>query len=364
MSHYEERLEHDLGNIRGRVRELAERVDLALADAIKALLTGNQDLANETILGDLVVNRRVRKLDGKCHAFVARHLPSAGHLRFVSSVMRLSVALERIGDYAVVIARELGQLESEPPEKLVASIEIAGDQTRHMLRQAAQAFDEGNAELARGTLELGHAIYVGLRGVFRGLLAEGEAGSRSINDLFALGGAINRLSRVADQAENICEETIFAATGEMTKKRLSSVLFVAERDDAFTQLAVAYSRKAFSERNRFESAGWSEASEIEPRCRLFMEARGLDSGRLKPSTLDELGPEILEFDIIVSLQGRPGRQIAHDLPFRTVVLDWDVGVPPNDLDQDRAEAALEGAFGRIRDEVGRLMEMMRGREVD
>jgi phosphate transport system protein len=364
MTHYEERLEHDLDNIRKRVRDLTARVDVALGDALTALLTNDQELANDTILGDLVVNRRVRKLDGKCHAFVARHLPSAGHLRLVSSVMRLSVALERIGDYAVVIARELGQLESDLPEKLAADFEMVGDQARTMLRQAGQAFDEGNADMARGTLALGHAIDVSLRSVFRDLLAEGETGSRSVNDLFALAGAVNRLSRVADQAENICEETIFAATGEMTKKRLSSVLFVAERDDAYTQLAVGYARKAFSEDNRFESAGWSEAAEIEPRARIFMEQRGLDSGHLTPVTLDELGPEILQFDVVVSLEGRPEGHIAHDLPFRTVVLEWDVGVPPNDLDQDRAEAALKQAFGRIRDEIGRLMEMMRGKEVD
>ena len=120
MTHYEERLEQDLAAIRERVRDITQRVDVALAHATKALITGDRGLANETILGDLVINRRVRKLDGRCHAFVARHLPSAGHLRFVSAVMRLSIALERIGDYAVVIARELGQLDQEPSETLKA----------------------------------------------------------------------------------------------------------------------------------------------------------------------------------------------------------------------------------------------------
>ena len=321
MTHYEERLEHDLENIRKRVRDLAGRVDEALGNALKALLNGDQELANETILGDLVINRRVRKLDGKCHAFVARHLPSAGHLRFVSSVMRLSVALERIGDYAVVVARELGQLDDTLPKQIESDLEMIGDQVRTMLQQAAQAFDEENADMARGTLAMGHTIDVTLRRVFRDLLAEGESGDRSINDLFALGGAINRLSRVADQAENICEETIFVATGQMTKKRLSSVLFVSQRDDALTQLAVAYARKAFGEDNRFESAGWEPADALEPWSRLFLEARGLDSSSLAPTTLEQLGAEVLEFDVIVSLTPEvAGRHLAHDLPFRTVVL--------------------------------------------
>ena len=69
-----------------------------------ALLTRDRELAAEVILGDLPINREVRAIDALCHAFVARHLPSAGHLRFVSSVLRLNVELERIGDYAVTIA--------------------------------------------------------------------------------------------------------------------------------------------------------------------------------------------------------------------------------------------------------------------
>jgi phosphate transport system protein len=364
MTHYEERLQHDLEGIRERVRDLAARVDTALGHAVRALLTGDKDLANDVILGDLVVNRRVRKLDGRCHAFVARHLPSAGHLRFVSSVMRLSVALERIGDYAVVIARELGRLDDRPPKPIESDLEMVSGQVRAMLQQAARAFDEGNAEMARGTLAVGHTIDVTLRRVFADLVAQGEAGSRSINDLFALGGALNRLSRAADQAENICEETIFVATGQMTKKRLSSVLFVAERDDSLTQLAVAYARKAFGDSNRFESAGWAPAKDLEPRCRLFLESRGLDSYGLEPTTLEALGPELLGFDVIVGLEPDAGDHLPPDLPFRTVVLHWDVGVPPNDLDQDRAEAALEESFTRLRDEIGRLMDVLRGKEVD
>ena len=56
----------------------------------RALLTLDRDLAYATVLGDKPINREIRELDRLCHAFVARHLPSAGHLRFVSSVLRLT----------------------------------------------------------------------------------------------------------------------------------------------------------------------------------------------------------------------------------------------------------------------------------
>ncbi len=365
MSHYEERLEHDLSNIRGRVRELVERVDGAIGDAIQALVIGDRQMAAEIALGDLVVNRRVRKLDGKCHAFVALHLPSAGHLRFVSSVLRLSVALERVGDYAAIIARQGVHLEQVPPEQVIADFELYGDQIRKLLQQAAHAFDEENSDLATGTFQLSRAAKILLRQMGKDLLAEGEAGTRSIRDVLSLGAAISALRRVADQAENICEETIFVATGQMTKKRLSRVLFVAERDDALTQLAVAYATKAFSGSNLFASAGWTEAEELEPNSRRFMELRGLDSGELSPSTLEQLGAGVMDFEVVVSLDGDPIERFGHNLlPLQTVVVEWQVGDPPNGLDPEAAGEALEVAFRNLKHEIGRLMEMVRGKEVD
>ena len=362
MSHYEERLEHDLTVIRSRVSELVERVDTALEDAIRALLTGDLELANEVVLGDLVVNRRVRKLDSKCHAFVARHLPSAGHLRFVSSVLRLSIALERVGDYAVIIARELAQLESPPPQQVADDMELNGEQVRKMFRQAGQAFCEDNADLAEGTRGMGHIVKVSLRKLTRDLMQAGP--DLPVNDVIALAGVVNSLRRVADQSENICEETIFVATGQVARKRLSSVLFLDKHDDCQTQLAVAYARKAWGEANHFESAGWNAVEDVDSECRRFLEKRGLDSRDLQTKTLEELGAGVLDYEVIVSLDPDPIKHIEYDLPFQTVVLEWDVGDVPSGVEGEEAQAALETIFSRLREEIGRLVEIMRGREVD
>jgi phosphate transport system protein len=85
VSHYEKRLEQDVSEIREGVQRVGDEVRKALADSVRALLSGDRDLASRTILGDLPINREIRALDHRCHAFVARHFPGAGHLRFVSS---------------------------------------------------------------------------------------------------------------------------------------------------------------------------------------------------------------------------------------------------------------------------------------
>ena len=114
MSHYKARLERDLDRIRGDLAAIADQVQDAVKVAVHVLLGADHDKASACILGDLPINRAVRRLDRACHGFIAVHLPSAGYLRRASSVMRINTALERIGDYAVTICREAVQLPKTP----------------------------------------------------------------------------------------------------------------------------------------------------------------------------------------------------------------------------------------------------------
>ena len=105
-THYEERMQSDLDEIRDKVELLAKLIESQVGDAVHSLLENDRSLANDVVLGDRRVNRKIRDIDHMCHAFIVRHAPSAGHLRYVSAVLRLDVALERIGDYASTIGPE------------------------------------------------------------------------------------------------------------------------------------------------------------------------------------------------------------------------------------------------------------------
>ncbi len=361
MSHYEERLKADLEKIRGRVRGVGARVANAVTGAVHALLAGNRAQAYGIILGDLPLNREVRSIDRDCHAFVARHLPSAGHLRFVSSVLRLIVELERIGDYAATICREAVQLTETPAGTVARDLELMADQSRRALNQAMRAWNEANAELARGTVGMTKQASGASHKVFEDLLREGKEDPRPLKDLFALLVVFNRLDRVIAQAKNICEETLFAVAGESKAPKRYRILFVDQKNDCQSQLAEAYARKAFPESGEYASAGWAPADGLEPRCQLFMERHGLDASSLEPSLLEPVHEELASHYVIVSLGSDPRRQIP-EVPFHTVLLEWDVGPGPEGMDQERAERLLEETYKRIAHHVRELMETLRGEE--
>ncbi|MGB3563883.1 MAG: phosphate signaling complex protein PhoU [Thermoanaerobaculia bacterium] len=361
MTHYEERLEQDLKTIRSRVKEVAARVGKALKDAVQAVINGDRVLANSVILGDLPINREIREIDRLTHAFVARHLPSAGHLRYVSSVLRLNIELERIGDYAVAIAREAIQLAAPPTGSVLRDIELIGDQSHRIFTQAMKAFDEGNADLARGTKGMAGQVNSTFQRILSDLHHEGEKQTRPIKDLFALLVIINRLGRVSDQAKNICEETVFAATGETKGEKTYPILFIDEKNDSLSLMAELHARKIFPESGQYSSAGWSPASHLDPRFELFMDSHGYDLRDLEPQLLDASVESLNEYFAVVSLQAGAHEHI-RELPFHTLLLEWDVGEIPDGLDQERNEALLEEAHKRVSLEVQELMETLRGQK--
>jgi len=361
MTHNEQRSEEELTSIRNRVAKVAERIELGLENAIHATLTGNHRLANQVVLGDKPINRKIRALDKKCYGFMARHLPTAGHLRYVSSVLRLNVELERIGDYAVAIAREAVQLSTVPRGPVGVDIQLIAEQAQSMFRQAMESFNDQDPELAQDTQAMASQMESTYQRVFSDLLREGERGSRPMKDLFALLVIFNRLGRVGDQAKNICEETIFAVTGETKSEKVYRILFLDEHNVALGPLAKVYSEKAFPESGKYSTAGWRPANRIFPALATFMSAKGLDGAEMAPRKAAYTLEELAQFHVLVCLGPGVAEQIP-EVPFHTVLLEWDMETIPVHLDTERATALLETAFAELQNRIRELMGILRGEE--
>lgn len=358
MTHYEERLEQDVERIRRRVVKAARYAERAFTDAVEAMVEGNDTRAFDTILGDHPLNREIHELDGLCHAFIARHLPSAGHLRFVSSVLRMNIAIERIGDYAVTIARESVQLSERPTEELCRDLKMMAEQSRNVLVQAVRAFEEGNAELARGTMAMAKQVDLSFDNVFGDLIDAGDAQERPLTDLFALLITLNRIERVSDQAKNLCEEVLFAETGKTKEAKVYPIAFVDERNDTLSVIAQAIAEKAYPGSGDYTSAGWAPADDLDPGFQAFMDQRGHPTDGTRPRPLRELG-DLSRLHLIVGLGGDPRPHLG-SLPYGTIVQVWDVEPVPAGLDRDRTDAVLLERYKEIAGRIEDLMDVLHG----
>lgn len=355
MSHYEERLEKDLQQINQQVRQLATMVEASVKDAVHALLTGNKDLAASTILADGHINRSMRHIDTLCHSFIAVHLPSAGHLRLVSSIFRANILLERIGDYAVTICRELFQLTSLPEGELARGVELLAAESRNVLQQAIQAFEQGNVELAQGSMSIAADVQATFSKLFEELLDPQKQWPQI--DRFAIFVVYHRLERIADQAKNLCEEAVFQATGQAKQGKVYRILFLDQDGSYLAPMAAAIARKNFPDSGEYSCAGWQAGSELLAGMVDFMSERGSELATDVPLKLDFTPAELAEFHVIVGLQGSNDNFDTRP-PFHTVMLNWDIA----DLSASADRSSIENAHREMAVLIKDLMRDLRGED--
>jgi phosphate transport system protein len=354
MSHLEERLERDLNNIHDRVAKMGAQVQEAIRNAVKALQTGDKKLAYLTVLNDNPINRCMREIDTICHRFIAVHIPSGGHLRLLSSVIRANIELERIGDYAVTIAREGARLSQPPSGGLGRELDRIAGETMNMLQLAIDAFTELNADSAKSTMTMAKEMEHNLDVVYTEMMENDDR--NKVEEVLAIFVVFTQLKRVADQAKNLCEDTLFAVTGEQKSPKTFNILFIDEDNSSLSQLAEAIARNNHPSVGSYRSAGRIRAESLNPHLVKFAQDKGLNLNDALPSAIEELTPkEIADQHVIISLQGTIDSYLPR-IPFHTSALEWGLGEVPEDEDSHEYNSIYRELAILIKD----LMELLRG----
>ena len=356
MSHLEERLEHDLNEIRDHIANMGASVEQELHNAFHALHTADEKLAFTTILSDLPINRLMRKIDRLCHAFIAVHLPSAGHLRFISGVMRGNIILERIGDYAVTIAREAVQLGDVPDGYMSAELKSISDESMAVLSESISAFNSSNAERARDAIALAKKVENEMDGIYAELLESTENGGCTRSTIIYL-IIFSQLKRIADQAKNLAEEAIFVETGQAKQPKVYRILFLDEDNSCLGPMAELIARNIYPDAGEYSSAGVHPADSLNNGMVAFMQERGFDLSGMKPQKLDRSREALAQYHVIVGLHKKVLKTVVK-IPFRTSALNWkDVRVP-----QDQNSEAWESLHKTLALHIRELLTLLRGDE--
>lgn len=355
-SHFEERLEHDLQLIRSKVLEMSQLAERALNDSLKAFVDRNLTLAYSVILRDQFIDEREKELDRLCLEFLVRNQPVAGHLRFVYSTIKINLELERIGDYAESIARQVLKLNTVTPPPVENFVQLANTSVT-MLRNAIEAFVEQSPELARAAMESEEKTDALRREIDADLMrlrAENKIPLEALTPLMTIS---RRFERVADQAKNICEEVLYVCTGEYMKHKgteVFRVLFVDETNSCLSQMAEAIAQSLHMHNLVFSSAGMVARS-VDWRTVEFLAEKGIDISRQTAKGLERI-PNLDHYHVVIALS-KDAKKIFPPPPTKTVGLDWTLPDPsskPGSLSEVRA--AYEEAFQFLSTHVRELVQ--------
>jgi len=347
MSHFEERMETDLQIIRDRVWQIGEDVEAALHNAKKILILQDSELAYATVLGDGPINRDTRECDRLCHTFIARHLPGAGHLREMASTARVNVSLERTGDYAVTICREALQLSKPLSGQLSSSMDAMFDESISILLESRKSFRDGNAEMAIALMQMAGRVQDRMDGVYEILFAEDDRMDGAT--MMAIFVVFNLLKRVADQAKNICDQTVYAVKGIAKIPKTYRILFLDQPGSGAAQLATAIGRKNYPESGYFMAATPGVNDPVSASLQEFLTETSLPDEDLVTEQLEVIEHDLAEYVVIVGLNGKVEDYIPK-MPFHSSALNW-VLPDGNDLLQH---------YRVLREEIQQLMVLMAG----
>lgn len=357
----EESLERDIERIRQQVLEMSALAERALRDCVEALNEGNRQRAYAVILRDQYIDEKEKEIDRLCLEFLLRQQPVGMHLRLAYSTIKINLELERVGDYAESVARQLLRLSRLPPpfpirERIVEMASLAIP----MLHDAIDAFVRQDPTLAKGVILVEPAVDALLGKLNTDLLEalhEKVVPPEMLEPLVNIG---RRFERVADQARNVCMETLYMCTGEYAKHpgaETFRVLFVGEHNACRSQMAEAIAQSLGQPKFIFSSAG-VDPSAIDPRTLAFLKDKGLDTSRLAPKAVYQV-PNLDHYQVIVGV-AREAQEAFPRSPRKLVFVDWSIGDPSRAQGSpEEVRAAYEATFqflsSHVRDLVGAVL---------
>jgi phosphate transport system protein len=210
-----ETLERKVSELLDEVLLLGSMVEEATLQSVRALKDRNVSAAEEIYAGDSRINDKRFEIEERTITLIATQQPMARDLRTLTAILEVITELERMGDYAKGIARITLNLGAEtrlkaPPE-LLTMAEIGVD----MLHRALDAFVGAKPDQARALPKDDDKVDALFNIVQPALLKQMNENPDSVDQLNHLLWACHNLERFSDRVINICERTVFIATGEM-----------------------------------------------------------------------------------------------------------------------------------------------------
>ena len=212
--------DYELQGVRNDILQMGQMVITAIERSIQALVDLDMELACQVIQGDDAIDELELLLEERCVVLIARQQPLAKDLRILSTGLKISTDLERIGDHAfdiAKIAKRLGEGGNGHVKPLLDIPRMAGLATQ-MLRNALTAYVNMDVELADKVCQADDEVDALYNQLFRELLTYMLANPAVINDATQLIFVARYLERVADHTTNIAEWVIYLQTGQRLHK--------------------------------------------------------------------------------------------------------------------------------------------------
>jgi phosphate transport system protein len=197
-------------------------VEHAIITSVDALKKRDIKGAEKIIDEDRAINQKRFDIERQLMILIATQQPMAHDLRLLASTMEIISELERMGDYAKGIANINIRMGEEALLKPLIDIPRMAQIGADMLHRSLTSFVNEDVEAAKAIPMEDDEVDALYNQVYRELMLLIIQDPKSIERANWLLWVAHNLERVADRVTNICERTVFIATGELNEIKSTS----------------------------------------------------------------------------------------------------------------------------------------------
>lgn len=207
----------ELQRLNEKVLRMGALVETSIRDSIRALVERDSEMALGVIEGDHEVNALDIEIDEDSIRLIALRQPRGSDLRLITTAMKITTDLERMGDLSVNIAQRSVELNKEPLIKQYVDIPRMRDIAQGMTRDALDAFVKRDARLARDVIMRDDEIDELKRLVLSELMLLMTEDPNLVCRAMRIVFIASYLERIADHATNIAEMVIYLTEGKIIR---------------------------------------------------------------------------------------------------------------------------------------------------
>ena len=212
--HTDKRYEEELKTLREEILYMGGLVEDQIQKSIKSLVDRDSKLAEVIIERDHEVNRLDVGIDELCIRLLALHQPAGRDLRFITTGLKITTDLERIGDMAVNICERALELNQEPQLKPYIDIPRMAQIAQRMIQQSLDAFVREDTDLALRVCKDDSEVDQLNAQIFREIITFMIENPQTISRATKISSVSKYLERIADHATNIAEMVVFMVKGK------------------------------------------------------------------------------------------------------------------------------------------------------
>ncbi len=203
-----------LENLQQNILKMGGLVEENIARTIDSLVKQNIELAEEVFKVERLIDDMELEIEEMCMLLIATQQPMASDLRRIAAGFKIIADLERMGDYAVDIAKITVRIAGEPLIKALIDLPRMRLLVQKMVHDSLDSYVKEDERLAYSVGLADDEVDHLHKQIFRELLLMMIENPRVINQATYLLFVSRYLERIADHATNIAERVIYLASGK------------------------------------------------------------------------------------------------------------------------------------------------------